>query len=149
MLCYADSHYEDWREELPQLGMSAGALAENLTLRGADESTVCIGDTYRIGECEVQVSQPRQPCWKIARRWGIKTLTKRVAQTGRTGWYLRVHTEGSLQAGQVSQLLNRPHPNWSVQRANDVLFGREVDRLAVIELMGLPELSESWKGDLA
>ena len=74
-------------------------------------------------------------------------------QAGRADWANRMVPsrahEGSLQAGQVSQLLNRPHPNWSVQRANDVLFGREVDRLAVIELMGLPELSESWKGDLA
>jgi MOSC domain-containing protein YiiM len=149
VLCYAAAHYDRWREELPELSMSPGALAENLTVTGVDESSVYLGDTYLIGDCEVQVSQPRQPCWKIARRWGLKTLTKRVAQTGRTGWYFRVIRDGSLQIGQVSQLLSRPHPDWPVQRANDVMFGREVDRLAVIELMQLPELAESWKGDLA
>ena len=149
VLCYAASHYDRWREELPELAMSPGAFAENLTVEGADESSVCLGDRYRIGDVEVEVSQPRQPCWKIARRWGIKSLTKTVTQTGRTGWYLRVVREGFLQAGQTSQLLDRPHPSWSVQRANDVMFGREVDRLAVIELMQLSVLSEAWKGDLA
>jgi len=149
VLCYAAAHYDRWREELPELMMSPGAFAENLTVEGADESSVCLGDKYRISDCEVEVSQPRQPCWKIARRWGIKTLTKTVAQTGRTGWYLRVLHEGSLQAGQTAQLLDRPHPDWSVQRANDVMFGRENDRMAVMELMKLSVLSEAWKGDLA
>lgn len=149
LLCYAAIHYDRWREEFPQLPLSAGGFAENLTVGGADESSVCLGDTFRIGDCEVQVSQPRQPCWKIARRWGVKTLTKTVTQTGRTGWYLRVLREGDLQPGQRAELLDRPHPDWTVARANDVMFGREVDRLAVIELMGIRELAESWKKDLA
>ena len=149
VLCYAASHYQQWADEYPELGMSAGALAENLTLSGADESSVCLGDRYRAGECEIEVSQPRQPCWKIARRWGIKTLTKRVAQTGRTGWYVRVITEGTLRIGQSFELLDRPHPDWPVARANDVMFGRVVDRLAVIDLMNVNELADAWRADLA
>jgi MOSC domain-containing protein YiiM len=149
VLCYAASHYEYWASQYPQLRMSAGALGENLTIRGADESSVCIGDRYQAGSCEMAVSQPRQPCWKIARRWGIKTLTKQVAQTGRTGWYLRVISEGTLESGQQLQLLDRPNPDWTVERANDVMFGREVDRVAVIDLMNLVELADAWKRDLA
>ena len=76
-------------------------------------------------------------------------MTKRVAQTGRTGWYLRVVAEGHIAKGQSLELIDRPHPNWSVARANDVMFGREVDRLAVIELMRLAPLAEAWKRDLA
>ena len=149
ILCYAASHYERWREDLPDLEMTAGALGENLTVQGADESSVCIGDSYELGQCVVQVSQPRQPCWKIARRWGIKTLTKTVAQTGRTGWYVRVLQEGSLSPGQLAQLIERPHPDWTVARANDILFGREVDRMSVMELMQIEELADAWKSDLA
>jgi len=149
VLCYAASHYDHWREEFPNLQMSAGAFAENLTIERADESNVCVGDIYQIGDCEVQISQPRQPCWKIARRWGIKTLTKTVAQTGRTGWYLRVLREGTLEKAQTLQLLDRPHPNWSVKRANDIMFGREIDRMSIMELMQLRFLSDAWKGDLA
>lgn len=149
ILCYAVDHYQSWRAEYPELEMAPGGLGENLTLAGGDESTVCIGDRYRVGDCEFEVSQPRQPCWKIARRWGVKTLTKAVAQTGRTGWYLRVLSEGTIAAGEPFERTVRPHPAWPVSRANDVLFGREVDRVAVIELMGLPELARSWKDSIA
>ncbi len=149
LLCYAASHYARWADEYPDLPLAAGGFGENLTVAGAEEPDVCIGDLFRLGRCQLQVSQPRQPCWKISRRWGIKTFTKRVAQTGRTGWYLRVLATGGITHGQRFELLDRPHPNWSVARANDVMFGREVDRLSVIELMQLSTLAESWKRDLA
>jgi MOSC domain-containing protein YiiM len=76
-------------------------------------------------------------------------LTKTVAQTGRTGWYIRVQQAGLIQAGQQMLLLNRPHPDWTVARANDVMFGRESDRLAVIELMNLSELADAWRSGIA
>ena len=149
VLCYAASHYELWAAEHPQLRMTAGALAENLTLTGVDESRVCIGDRFRVADCEIEVSQPRQPCWKIARRWGVKTLTKEVTVSGRTGWYVRVVQEGTIDVGQPLELLDRPNPEWSVARANNVLFGRESDRLAVIELMSVKELAEAWRESIA
>ena len=148
VLCYPASHYRDWKREYPELKMGPGAFGENLTIAEADETSVCIGDQFQIGKSQIEVSQPRQPCWKIARRWGIKTLTKTVAQTGRTGWYIRVQQPGVIQAGQEMLLLNRPHPDWSVARANDVMFGRESDRLSVIELMNLSELADAWRSDL-
>ena len=149
ILCYAAAHYAVWAVDHPQLNMGAGALGENLTIDGADENSVCIGDRYELGTCRVEVSQPRQPCWKIARRWGVKTLTKEVAQTGRTGWYVRVIQAGSITADQPLELTDRPNPTWSVARLNDIMFGREIDRMAVDELMGIAELSESWKSDIA
>lgn len=154
LLAYSARHYPVWRTEFPELaiapgGLSPGGFGENLTVDGADESSVCLGDVYRIGDVELQVSQPRQPCWKISRRWGVKTLTKAVTQSGRTGWYLRVRCTGELQTGQQAELLDRPHPDWTVSRANDVMFGREVDRESVIALMRIPELADAWKQDLA
>ncbi len=149
ILCYAAVHYEAWRETHPELDFAPGGFGENLTLAGVTESDVCIGDRWSVGGCVFQVSQPRQPCWKIARRWKTKTMTKQVAQTGRTGWYLRVLQGGTLAAGQAVEVTHRPYPEWPVARANDVLFGREVDRLAVFELMNLDELSDDWKQSLA
>ena len=150
MLCYARSHYRAWMVEHPELAVSNGEIAggsmgENLTINGADESDVCIGDIYDAGGCRLQVSQPRQPCWKISRRWGVKTLTKEVTQTGRTGWYVRVLDEGELQTGDVWRLIDRPNPSWSIQRANDLKFGRVTDQPARNELMNLSELAEGWK----
>lgn len=149
ILCYAASHYPQWLASHPHLALAPGAWGENMTLTDCDETTVCVGDRYRTQHCEFQISQPRQPCWKISRRWKDKTLTKAVAQSGRTGWYVRVLGCGSLAVGETLVLIDRPHPKWTVARANDVLFGREVDRMAVIELMELPSLATAWKADLA
>lgn len=148
-LVYAESHYPRWRATHTDLDFGPGGFGENLTVRGADESTVCLGDRYRLGTAEVQISQPRQPCWKISRRWGRGTLTKEVAQTGRTGWYLRVLRPGAVGVGDRMELTERPHPQWSVARANDVLFGREVDRAAAVAVMAIPELADAWKDSIA
>ena len=163
VLGYSANHYAAWRTELESFDFGGlqtdehgpdafgfGAFAENLTISGQDETQVCIGDRYRIGTDEtnsviLEVSQPRQPCWKISRRWKHKTLTKRVAETGRTGWYFRVLREGTVDVGDEVKLLARRHPLWTVARANDVLLGRESDRYAVAELMAMEELAPAWK----
>lgn len=148
ILAYAACHYPAWREEYDRTDMQPGAFGENLTIAGQDESSVCIGDRYRLGDVVLEVSQPRQPCWKLARRWGLKSLVKRVTQTGRSGWYLRVIETGTIAAGMELERLSRPHPEWTIARADDVLYGREVDRAATVELMQIKELSAAWKEDL-
>jgi MOSC domain-containing protein YiiM len=148
LLCYPAIHYEAWRTEHPELPFAAGGFGENLTLADVTERDLCVGDRLRTSQCVFEVSQPRQPCWKIARRWKTKTLTKEVTQTGRTGWYLRVREPGVLEAGERLELIERPNSSWPIARANDVLFGREVDRLAVIELMNLSQLADDWKSSL-
>lgn len=149
ILCYASAHYPAWKTEHPQLDFAPGGFGENLTLAGVTEADVCIGDRWRCGDCEFEISQPRQPCWKISRRWKTKSMTKEVAQTGRTGWYLRVIIGGSLTAESTIERIQCPNPDWSVARANDILYGREVDRMSVHQLMNLPELSREWKDALA
>ena len=74
------------------------------------ESDVCIGDVFSIGTAVVQISQPRQPCWKLARHRRVKDLAVQVEQIGYTGWYFRVLREGEVAACQLLQLLDRPHP---------------------------------------
>jgi MOSC domain-containing protein YiiM len=136
-LAYAAAHYADWHAELGR-ELPHGGFGENFTVDGQDESTVCIGDVYAVGEARVQVSQPRVPCWKIARRWGIKDLSARVQRARRTGWYLRVLLEGHVSAGDEVVLLDRPHPEWTVLRASDVLYARPHD---VDEVRALAQVS--------
>jgi MOSC domain-containing protein YiiM len=64
--------------------------------RKGREDAVCIGDTFGVGEARVQVSQRRQPCWKLSRRWRIEDLAGQGQFTGRTGWYFPVLVEGSV-----------------------------------------------------
>ena len=149
VLCYAASHYPPWSAEHPDLPFSPGGFGENLTIDGLDEASVCIGDRYRISDLLLEISQPRQPCWKISRRWQRKTLTKEVTQAGRTGWYARVLSEASISPGDAIQRVARPHPAWTIQRVNDLMYGRLLDRTALFELMSLPELADAWKKEVA
>ena len=120
VLCYSADHYAGWRQELSIAEMGPGGFAENFTISGQDELSVCIGDVYRVGAATVQVSQPRGPCYKISYRWKRPDLLERCESNGRHGWYLRVLEEGQVEAGQPVELLERPNPAWTVRRAMDV-----------------------------
>src|SRR5262245_42804211 len=148
VLAYSADHYPYWRQHLNLPDMPYGAFGENLSLSGLEESTVCIGDQWRAGVVLFEVSQPRQPCWKMCRRWTIPDLAKQVIQNGRSGWYLRVLEEGELSAGLHIELTSRPRPNWTVTRANRVLYHESDNVAAMEELANLPELSRAWREEL-
>lgn len=142
---YSADHYPDWRRTLAFDPFAFGAFGENLTVEGLDEQHVCIGDVWSVGEAVVQVSQPRQPCWKLARKWRRRTLTDEVASSGRTGWYVRVLQEGAVTAGATLSLVERPHPDWTIAAANRVMHRREGDTAALVRLEAL---SASWRHTL-
>ena len=144
---YPEDHWTFWEAELGRPPV-AGAFGENFTTRGMVESDVCIGDVFRCGEAVLQVSQPRQPCWKLARRWGIKDLALQVERTGRTGWYFRVLQEGLLEGGEVLSLIERTEAQWTVAAANEVMHHRKNDWAAAKRLAECPALSVSWRTTL-
>lgn len=148
VLASAAAHLPFWRELLGREDVGPGAFGENLTVEGLVEEDVCIGDIYACGSVVLQVSQPRLPCWKQARRWGRRDVPLVMQQTGRTGWYLRVLGEGELQAGDAFRLLERPCPEWSVARANRVLHARPADRAAAAELTVVPFLAPGLRPSL-
>lgn len=148
VLAYAAAHYPGWRAEL-YLELPHGAFGENFTVAGMDEATVCLGDVCEVGGAMVQVSQPRLPCWKIARRWQVKDLSARVQRSGRTGWYLRVLREGEVAAGDEVRLVERPHPEWTIARANAALHTRSAVEAEVRALAACPALAPSLAAALA
>ncbi|NEZ60832.1 MOSC domain-containing protein [Adonisia turfae] len=148
VLAYAAEHYPDWRQQLMNPALPYGAFGENFTVVGQTESSVCIGDTYGVGDAIVQVSQPRQPCWKLSRRWRIKDLALQVQRTGKTGWYFRVLQEGYVTPKQPLVLINRPYPQWTVMRANETMHHRTTSRDQVAELAELPLLAANWQRTL-
>lgn len=127
VLAYSADHYPAWRLELGLSPFPFGAFGENLTVSGASEENVCIGDVLAQGAARVRVSQPRTPCWKLARRWGRKDLPDRVVATGRSGWYFRVLEEGMIAPGPLT-LLDRPCPEWTVSRVSQFLYANEGER---------------------
>jgi MOSC domain-containing protein YiiM len=148
ILAYSADHYPYWQQHLNLSNMPCGGFGENLTIEGLDETGICIGDRWQAGNITLEVSQPRQPCWKLGRRWQIADLPKQVIQNGRSGWYLRVLNEGELIAGTPIELMTRPHPAWSVARANRLLYHEHDNVLALEELANIPELSRAWSEEL-
>ena len=144
--CYPFEHYSAWRSEIshvPVLGQ-VGAFGENLSLSGLVEQTVCLGDIWCIGTTQLVVTQGRQPCWKLNIRFGVTDMARRVQDSLRAGWYMRVEQEGILQAGDPVVLLGRPHPNWPIARLLDLIRDRVTDTQTLEEVLCLP-LVPSWQ----
>lgn len=146
---YPWAHYPYWRKQLNMPDLIGGDFGENLTVDVLAERDVCIGDVWSIGESVVEVSQPRQPCWKLARRWRVKDLAVQVQQTGRTGWYFRVLVEGHVQQGMSMQLIERPEPNWTIAAANQLMHHDKSNRVDAARLAALKSLSPSWQATLS
>ena len=117
---YSGDHYPFWQETLPNHDWIAGSFGENLTLGKISEEDVCIGDIWQIDETLLEVSQPRQPCWKLSARW-MKGLDKVFIQSGKTGWYLRVIDEGTVQRDNPIELIERKG-EWNIEKANSVFY---------------------------
>ncbi len=141
---YPLAHYGYWAERLG-LPLVPGDFGENATVSGQDEHSVCIGDVFSLGGARVQVSQPRSPCWKLARRWDRKKLALWVQQTGFTGWYLRVLQEGPVEAGQALVLEAQTTPEWTVARVNTLRYARPADPEAAQALAACEALSAGWR----
>lgn len=146
ILGYSAGHYPHWREALEIPDFPYGAFGENFTIAGLDEDSVSIGDTFEVGEVVIQVTSPRGPCWKIARRHGIPRLTAMVEKRGWTGWYYRTLRQGHVEAGQEFTLVDRPHPEWTIRRVAATRRGSELDELRQLE--ALPELAERFRGSV-
>lgn len=149
VLGYAASHYPLWRAELGMPDLQFGAFAENFDFDVLDESSVCLGDVYAIGDARVEVSQPRQPCKNITHRWKRPGLTQRVEETGRHGWYMRVLEEGEVEAGDDVVLLARPCAEWTIARAFQAMRGRGTDHAEAARLHEVPALSKAWRHTLS
>jgi MOSC domain-containing protein YiiM len=138
---YPFDHYPHWNRELGR-DLQPGAFSENLTVSGAIETEVCVGDVFRIGQATVQVSQPRMPCAKLAGKNASKLMPKLVGDIGYTGFYMRVLSEGVVAAGDGFDLF-RAHPDRiTIAVVNTIIYEKSYDIALIERLAGLPEFSE-------
>ncbi|MEC5425631.1 MOSC domain-containing protein [Virgibacillus sp. C22-A2] len=148
IFAYPLKHYMNWQEELKIDSIGMGSMGENFAVLEMDEFTVCIGDTYKIGEAIIQVSQPRQPCWKPARRFQVLDFALRIQNSGRTGWYFRVLKEGHIQAPADMECIDRPYPQWSIAACNEIMHVYKDDLRLADDLASCDLLAENWKRTL-
>lgn len=142
---YCHDHYPYWERELSKK-LSPGAFGENLTMTGLTEDKVHIGDIYRVGEATVQCSQPRQPCHKLNKIYGLQDMAARVQHSGFTGFYLRVLESGLVEAGSKVELLQKGDENFSISAANQLMYGDDKwNYIKIRAILALKFLSISWK----
>ncbi|CAM4204326.1 MOSC domain-containing protein [Paenibacillus alkaliterrae] len=144
---YFERHYPYWREKL-QLPVEYGAFGENFTLSSWTEEDLCIGDIVEAGEVILQVSQPRQPCYKLGLRHQLPELPERVQKKGYTGFYFRVLREGTVKAGIGFSITQRHPAGKTIAEANRVMYIHKDDIRGIRELLEVKELAQSWKDQL-
>jgi MOSC domain-containing protein YiiM len=147
---YSADHLPFWRETLVRNDMTTGAFGENFSLTGVTEDDVCIGDVYEVGTAVVQISQPRSPCWKLARKWWRLDLPKIVVQEGKTGWYFRVLRTGDVAAGQELRRIDREYPQWTITEANRLAYARKTGELRAERhrFAECEALSAAWRASM-
>jgi MOSC domain-containing protein YiiM len=142
---YPYDHYPHWQAELDSpLLAGPGAFGENFSTLGWTEDTVHFGDVISVGTALLEVSQGRQPCWKLNDRFGVPRMAASVQSTGRTGWYYRVRQTGVIAVGDTMTVVERPYPGWPLSRLMALLFQRTLDRPTLEAASGLP-LPDSWR----
>jgi len=144
LLCYGASNYEKFKNEL-DLKLEFGSFGENMVIDGLDEHSVNVGDRYRIGELLVEVTQPRQPCWKIDFFNKPHKLLKEVVKSDRVGWYVRILNESSVKAGDEIELVKKGS-SISIYTLSNLL--KKPNRELAKKVLTIEALATSYKRDL-
>lgn len=142
---YPSEHYAWWQRELGREAFTYGWFGENFTLNGLLEDEVCIGDVFRVGSAQVQVSQPRSPCFKLDLRMGKDGFVARFGASLRVGFYLRVLEEGEVGAGDPITRLARDPDAMSVLEIYQLRYGDLCDRGRLERAIGIAALTPSWR----
>ncbi len=145
VMVYQSESYDYWKAQLGRNDLQPGDFGENFTVDGLSDREVCIGDRYRIGEAEFEVTQPRVTCFRVGMRLGEPELPAMLVSHHRPGFYFRVLTEGRVQAGDAIVRTRRGRHELSVADVDALLYlpDRDVDQLG--RIVDVPALSPGWQ----
>ena len=128
--CYifSEDHYAYWQNLYPNLDFNYGIFGENLTVKGLDETKISVGDIYKIGTALVQVTQPREPCFKLGIRFGTQAILKQFIKHARPGTYVRVLEEGLIKPGDKMILVQAATNRLTTTQLFTLLFAKQKDQ---------------------
>jgi MOSC domain-containing protein YiiM len=139
----------DWWKNEAGFAAHAASFGENLTLQGADEEALRIGDRFSWGtDVVLEVSQPRAPCFKFALMTGREDLPGRMTVSGRTGWYFRVVKDGLAPTRGRLDLIVSDAGMPTVREAFLAMVQPRVSSDVLERVLGAPALAESWRKGL-
>ena len=142
---YASEDIDWWARQLDRDDLGPGWFGENLTLQGVDVTGTVVGERWRVGEAQLEVSQPRLPCAKLGIRFGDGRMVKAFARASRPGAYLRILEEGTIGAGDAVEVLHRPDHGVTVALVSQAFL---LDPTLQPVAARAPELAASLAGEL-
>ena len=149
--CYvfSDKHYPYWKKLYPELEWNWGMFGENLTISDLDESQIFIGDIYQIGEAVVQISQPRQPCFKFGIKFNTQHVLKQFVEYGYSGVYLRVIEKGRVKTNDKMELIKKEADSLSIKDIFRLIYQADrSDKTLALKALKIPSLAQSCINDL-
>ncbi len=152
---YCAEHYPWWSREIGEhpLLRASGAFGENITAGGMTEDLVRIGDRFRMGKALVEISQGRQPCWKLDHRFQTSGIMSAIVTSRRSGFYFRVLEEGLVRPGDAINQVEQAKADWTVDRVFHILTGgghkAPHAKAALKDLAALDVLAENWRARAA
>ncbi len=144
---YAVENYRFWEREFGKT-LPYGQLGENLAVSGMTDDLVHIGDVFRMGQVEVQVTQPRVPCFKLGLRMEDESFVGRFHFSGRVGFYLRILKEGKLSPGDAIERLHSDVGQLSIRDAMLALNKNPRQQEIIRRALQIPALSQAWRESL-
>lgn len=151
---YPADHYPYWQARFADKADAfiPGVLGENISTMGITEADVAVGDIFTMGQVTMQLAEPRQPCWKIARRLNLPKLARDVAACGRAGWFYRILEPGYIAPGDHLERIERADHGislaelWSIQ-ATPRPDASQMECMAI--LAELDTMSPGWRQRLS
>ncbi|WP_298487254.1 MOSC domain-containing protein [uncultured Maribacter sp.] len=148
--CYLFSadNYEYWKNLYPNLDWNWGMFGENITVEGLNESTLRIGNIYKVGECKVQITQPREPCYKLGIRFGTQKVLKEFIEHQSPGTYIKVLKEGNVKTGDSFELVEESDNSLTIQQFYNLLYAKVKDKKIIKTAISNSTLPEYKKEKL-
>jgi MOSC domain-containing protein YiiM len=145
VMVYQTESYDFWKRYLNRDDLEPGHFGENFTVTGLADDEVCIGDRYRIGEAEFEVTQPRVTCFRVGLRLGEPEMPNMLVAQHRPGFYFRVITEGRVRAGDDIVRTRRGRHELTVADVDALLYlpDRNIEQLR--KVVDVPALSPGWQ----
>ena len=104
---YSQNHYAYWKELYPDLDWNYGMFGENLSISNLEETEIFVGNTYKLGEALLEVTKPREPCYKLGIRFGTQEILKQFWNSTKCGIYFKVLQTGNVKVGDELILVNK------------------------------------------
>jgi MOSC domain-containing protein YiiM len=125
--CYlfSENQYDYWKNLYPNLDWNWGMFGENLTVNGLDETKLVIGAIYKVGSALIQITEPREPCFKLGVKFGSQKVVKQFVNHGFPGTYVRVLEEGYVKTGDIFRLIEQGTNNLTTQQYYQLLFSKD------------------------